>query len=93
MADRRRETGDARQEMGHRGDGRQKTGTGDEILETGQDTVDRTVVLETENRRQEMGRLTGDKTGDRTLVQETVDFVLRWDWEMGDRKQEILDRR
>ena len=47
--------------MGHRGDGRKKTGTGDEILETGRDTVDRTVVLETENRR----RLTGDKTGDR----------------------------
>ena len=40
-----------------------------------------------------MGRLTGDKTGDRTLVQETVDFVLRWDWEMGDRRQEKADRR
>ena len=37
--------------MGHRGDGRKKTGTGDEILEPGRDTVDRTVVLETENRR------------------------------------------
>ena len=75
---------------------------------------DRTVVPETENRRQEMGRLTGDRTGDRrgdtregrqetgqgrqdrgdrTVVQETVDFVLRWDWETGDRRQEKEDRR
>ena len=77
--------------MGDRGDGRQKMGTGDEIHETGRETVDRTVVPETENRRQEMGRLTGDGTvdrrqyrGDRTVVQETVDFVLRWDWETED---------
>ena len=97
--------------MGNRGDGRQKTGTGDKIHETGRETVDRTVVPETENRRQEMGRLTGDRTGDRrgegrqetgqgrqdrgdrTVVQETVDFVLRWDWETGDRRQEKEDRR
>ena len=61
MRDKRWET----EETEDRGDGRQKTGTGDEIHETGRETVDRTVVPETENRRQEMGRLTGDRTGDR----------------------------
>ena len=91
MGDRRWETGDGRQEtrdrrqeLGHRGDGRQKTGTGDEILETGQDTVDRTVVLETENRRQEMGRLTGDKTGDRRQDIGTGDSRLCTKMGLGD---------
>ena len=51
--------------MGDRGDRRQKTGTGDEIHETGWETVDRTVVPKTENRRQEIGRLTGDRRQDR----------------------------
>ena len=72
--DGRRGTRDERQEMEDRrweteetGDRRQgqETGTGDEIHETGRETVDRTVVPETENRRQEMGWLTGDRTGDR----------------------------
>ena len=40
-----------------------------------------------------MGRLTGNRTGDKTVVQETVDFVLRWDWEMGDKRQEKGGRR
>ena len=109
MGDRRWET----EETGDRRRG-QEMGTGDEIHETGRETVDRTVVPETENRRQEMGRLTGDRTGDRrgdtregrqetgqgrqdrgdrTVVQETVDFVLRWDWETGDRRQEKGDRK
>ena len=62
------------------------------------------MVLETEIRRQEMGWLTRDRTGDRirnrrqdsgdrTVVQETEDFVLRWDWETGDRRLEIEDWR
>ena len=42
--DGRRGTRDGRQEMGDKGDRRQNTGTGDEIHETGQETVDRTVV-------------------------------------------------
>ena len=98
MGDRRWET----EETGDRRRG-QEIGTGDKIHETGRETVDRTVVPETENRRQEMGRLTGEgrqetgqgrqDRGDRTVVQETVDFVLRWDWEMGDRRQEKEDRR
>ena len=51
-----------------------------------------------------MGWLTRDRTGDRirnrrqdsgdrTVVQETEDFVLRWDWETGDRRLEIEDWR
>ena len=50
----------------------------------------------TRDRKQETGRETGDgrqDRGDRTVVQETVDFVLRWDWETGDRRQEKGDRR
>ena len=46
--------------------------------------------------RQKTGDRTGDRRqdrGDRTVVQETVDFVLRWDWETGDRRQEKEDRR
>ena len=50
----------------------------------------------TRDRKQETGDRTGDgrqDRGDRTVVQETVDFVLRWDWETGDRRQEKGDRR
>ena len=54
----------------------------------------------TRDRKQETGRETGWETGDgrqdrgdRTVVQETVDFVLRWDWETGERRQEKGDRR
>ena len=89
MGDRRCETGDARQETRNRrhetGDGTQRRReTEDEILETGQDTVDRTVVLETENRRQEMGWLTGDKTGDRRQDIGTGDSRLCTKMGLGD---------
>ena len=47
---------------------------------------------ETREGRQETGQGRQDR-GDRTVVQETVDFVLRWDWETGDRRQEKEDRR
>ena len=46
----------------------------------------------TGDRRRETGQGRQDR-GDRTVVQETVDFVLRWDWETGDRRQEKGDRR
>ena len=47
---------------------------------------------ETGDRRRETGDGRRDR-GDMTVVQETVDFVLRWDWETGDRRQEKEDRR
>ena len=48
--------------------------------------------------RDRMGDSMGDKRretgqGHRTVVQETVDFVLRWDWEAGDRRLGIEDWR
>ena len=46
----------------------------------------------TRDRKQETGDGRQDR-GDRIVVQETVDFVLRWDWETGDRRQEKGDRR